>query len=71
MTGGARSRYELIVANQSIEIVDHTIAEVVLFWDCTRPQLRRMREAIIADLDRLGPDEFLREWATMEPTDFG
>lgn len=71
MTPSARARFELIVTRGSIEILDHTSAEVVLFWDCTRPQLRRMREAIIADLDRLSADEFLREWATMEPTDFG
>jgi hypothetical protein len=66
----ARSQYELIVTRLSIEIVDRTSAEAVLFWDCTRPQLRKMREALIADLDRLSAEEFLREWATMEPTDF-
>lgn len=70
MSESARTRYELIVTRLSIEIVDHTSAEVVLFWDCTRPQLRKMREALIADLDRLSAEEFLREWATMEPTDF-
>ncbi|MEI2702357.1 MAG: hypothetical protein V9E83_08150 [Baekduia sp.] len=70
MPATARSRYELIVTNRSIEIVDHTSAEAVLFWDCTRTQLRRMREAIIADLDRLSPDDFLHEWASIEPTDF-
>jgi len=71
MTESARSRYELIVTGNSIEILDLVSAEAVLFWDCTRSQLRRMREAIIADLDRLSAEEFLREWATMEPTDFG
>lgn len=70
MPATARSRYELIVTNRSIEIVDHTSAEAVLFWDCTRTQLRRMREAIIADLDRLGAEEFIGEWTGMEPTDF-
>lgn len=70
MPATARSRYELIVTNRSIEIVDHTSAEAVLFWDCTRTQLRRMREAIIADLDRLTADEFLHEWASVEPADF-
>lgn len=71
MSGSARERYELQVARGSIEIVDRTTAEAVLFWDCTRPQLRRMREAIIADLDRLDADAFIREWATALPADFG
>ncbi len=70
MSESARTRYELIVTKLSVEIVDRTSAEVVLFWDCTRPQLRRMREALIADLDRLSAEEFLRAWTTMEPTDF-
>lgn len=70
MSGSARDRYELRVARGSIEIVDRTNAEAVLFWDCTRPQLRRMREAIIADLDRLDDEDFIREWATCLPTDF-
>lgn len=70
MSGSARDRYELQVARGSIEIVDRTTAEAVLFWDCTRPQLRRMREAIIADLDRLDADAFIGEWTGMEPTDF-
>jgi len=71
MSTGARTRYEIVVARQSIEVVDRDTAEAVLFWDCTRSQLRRMREKLIADLDRLDSEEFLREWATMEPTDFG
>jgi len=70
MSVSARTQYELIVTRLSIEIVDRTNAEVVLFWDCTRPQLRRMREALIADLDRLSAEEFLGMWATMQPTDF-
>ena len=70
MSSSARERYELQVARGSIEIVDRTTAEAVLFWDCTRPQLRRLREAIIADLDRLDAEAFLREWAIVEPTDF-
>lgn len=70
MSESARTRYELIATRISIEIVDRTSAEVVLFWDCTRPQLRKMREALIADLDRLGAEEFLHAWESVEPTDF-
>lgn len=71
MSRPARARYEMLVTNRSIEIVDLDTAEAILFWDCTRPQLRKMRELIIADLDRLPADEFLAAWAMAEATDFG
>ena len=44
--------------------------EGVLFWDCTSRQRRRMAEALIRDLDRLSPEEFLYEWAVAEPRQF-
>jgi hypothetical protein len=66
----ARSRYEVKVVRESIEVYDHAEGEVVLFWDCTPRQRRRMAEALIRDLDRLSPQEFLYEWAVAEPQQF-
>lgn len=66
----ARSRYEVLVVRDSIEVVDRDQGEGILFWDCTPRQRRRMQEALIRDLDRLSPEEFLYEWAVAEPSHF-
>jgi hypothetical protein len=66
----ARSRYEVLVVRDTIEVVDLDQGESVLFWDCTSRQRRRMNEALIRDLDRLSPEEFLYEWAVAEPRQF-
>lgn len=66
----ARSRYEVKVMRDSIEVVDLDAAEAVLFWDCTPRQRRRMAEALIRDLDRLTAQEFLYQWAVAEPEHF-
>ena len=66
----ARSRYEVLVDRDSIEVVDRDQGEGVLFWDCTPRQRRRMHEALIRDLDRLSPQEFLYHWAVAEPSHF-
>jgi hypothetical protein len=66
----ARRRYEVKVTGGSIEIVDLTDMEVVLFWDCRPKERRRMAEALIRDLDRMEPDEFLDRWCAAEPSDF-
>lgn len=67
----ARSRYEIKVVRDSIEVVDLDAGESILFWDCTPRQRRRMGEALIRDLDRLTPQEFLYQWAVAEPEHFG
>jgi hypothetical protein len=66
----ARSRYEVKVVRDTIEVVDLDEGEGVLFWDCTPRQRRRMAEALIRDLDRLSPQEFLYQWAGAEPRHF-
>jgi hypothetical protein len=66
----ARSRYEVLVSGDSIEVVDLDQGEGILFWDCTPRQRRRMHEALIRDLDRLSPQEFLYQWAVAEPQHF-
>ena len=66
----ARRRYEVKVGHGSIEILDLTDLEVVLFWDCRPKERRRMAEGLIRDLDRLEPDEFLRRWSSADPSDF-
>jgi hypothetical protein len=66
----ARSRYEIRVASGSIELVDLTDLEVVLFWDCRPKERRRMVEAMRYELDRLDADEFVHRWALVEPADF-
>jgi hypothetical protein len=67
----ARARYEVLVERDSIEVVDTDQGEGILFWDCTPRQRRRMHEALIRDLDRLSPQDFLYEWAVAEPSQFG
>jgi hypothetical protein len=66
----ARARYDVLVDRDSIEVVDRDQGEGVLFWDCTPRQRRRMHEALIRDLDRLSPQEFLYQWAVAEPSHF-
>ena len=66
----ARSRYEIKVVRDTIEVVDLNEGESVLFWDCTPRQRRRMAEALIRDLDRLSAQEFLYQWAVAEPEHF-
>jgi len=66
----ARTRYEIKVVRDSIEVVDLAEGEGVLFWDCTTRQRRRMHEALIRDLDRLSAEEFLYQWAVAEPEHF-
>jgi hypothetical protein len=66
----ARSRYEIKVVRDTIEVVDLTEGEAVFFWDCTPRQRRRMAEALIRDLDRLSPQDFLYQWAVAEPEHF-
>jgi hypothetical protein len=67
---GARSRYEVKVVRDSIEVFDHVEGESILFWDCTPRQRRRMAEALFHDLDRLDPAEFRYKWAVIEPQHF-
>jgi hypothetical protein len=67
----ARSRYEIKVVHDSIEVVDLDDGEVVLFWDCLPRERRRMSEALRADLVRLDPGAFLRRWSQARPEEFG
>jgi len=67
----ARARYAINVVRDTIEVVDIAEGEGVLFWDCTPRQRRRMTEALIRDLDRLSPEDFLYQWAVAEPEHFG
>ena len=67
----ARSRYEVKVVRDSIEVVDLDDGEVVLFWDCLPRERRRMTEALRADLVRLDPASFLERWSRARPEDFG
>lgn len=55
----------------SVELVDLDDGEVVLFWDATPKQARRMAEALRADARRLPADELLARWASAEPRAFG
>jgi hypothetical protein len=66
----ARARYQVLVEHDSIEVVDLDQGEGIMFWDCTPRQRRRMAEALIRDLDRLSPHEFLYQWAVAEPQHF-
>ena len=67
----ARSRYEVKVVRDSIEVVDLDDGEVVLFWDCLPRERRRMAEALRADLVRMDPASFLARWSQARPEDFG
>ena len=58
----AKRRYDLKMTRgnpASIEIVDIEDGEVVLFWDCTSKESRRMEEALRHDLQTLGEQEFI------------
>ena len=66
----ARSRYEVLVSGDSIEVVDLDQGEGILFWDCTPRQRRRMAEALRHDLAHLDADEFRYKWAVIEPEHF-
>ena len=67
----ARQRYEVAVSGGSIEVVDLTDGEVVLFWDVRPKARRRMAEALRHDLGRLTPEAFLVRWTRADPADFG
>jgi hypothetical protein len=67
----ARSRYEIKVVHDSIEVLDLDDGEVALFWDCLPRERRRMAEALRADLVRMDAASFLRRWSQARPEDFG
>jgi hypothetical protein len=66
-----RTRYEVKAARDSIEVVDTTDGEVVLFWDVLPRERRRMLEALRHDVGRLDDAAFLERWTRARPEDFG
>ncbi|HEY6693420.1 MAG TPA: hypothetical protein VI006_11255 [Solirubrobacteraceae bacterium] len=49
-----------------VEVVEIDSGEVVLFWDTTPSQTRRLSRALKADLAQLGAGEFLTRWRRYE-----
>jgi hypothetical protein len=45
-----------------VEVVEIDSGEVVLFWDLSAVQARRLVRALREDLGRLDADAFLRAW---------
>jgi uncharacterized protein (AIM24 family) len=45
-----------------VEVVEVDSGEVVLFWDLTAVQARRLVRALREDLGQLDADEFLAAW---------
>jgi hypothetical protein len=69
----AKRRYEIKVIRSSpasVEVVDVADGEVVLFWDCSPKQARRMEEALRRDLVALTDEEFLDRWSQVDPSAF-
>ena len=58
----ARSRYEVKVVRESIEVYDHAEGEVVLFWDTIPGDTGKLARALRADLAQLDAAEFLSKW---------
>lgn len=65
-----KSRYDVVVARDTIEVIDLHDGEVVLFWDCRGKERRRMAEALRHDLGRLDDPAFLERWRRASPSDF-
>ena len=66
----AKRRYDIKVTRSnpaSIEVVDIEDGEVVLFWDCTPKDARRMEEALRLDLVTLNDASFIERWAEISP----
>lgn len=66
----AKRRYDIKVTRSnpaSIEVVDIEDGEVVLFWDCTPKDARRMEEALRHDLVTLDEAAFIERWAEISP----
>jgi hypothetical protein len=49
-----------------VEVVEIESGEVVLFWDTTPSQTRRLSRALKADLAQLDAGEFLTRWRRYE-----
>lgn len=61
----AKRRYDIKVTRSnpaSIEVVDIEDGEVVLFWDCTPKDARRMEQALRHDLVVLEEQPFIERW---------
>lgn len=61
----AKRRYDIKVTRSnpaSIEVVDIEDGEVVLFWDCTPRDARRMEQALRHDLVALEEQAFIERW---------
>lgn len=61
----AKRRYDIKVTRSnpaSIEVVDIEDGEVVLFWDCTPKDARRMEQALRHDLVVLEAQPFIDRW---------
>jgi hypothetical protein len=65
-----KTRYDVRVGRDSIEVLDLTDGEVVLFWDCPPKARRRMAEALRHDLGRLDDPVFLERWRRADPQQF-
>ena len=66
----AKRRYDIKVTRSnpaSIEVVDIEDGEVVLFWDCTPKDARRMEEALRHDLVTADEAEFIARWSDIQP----
>jgi hypothetical protein len=66
----AKRRYDIKVNRSnpaSIEIVDIEDGEVVLFWDCTPKNARRMEAALRHDLVALDEKAFIERWEDITP----
>jgi len=63
----ANRAYELRVTRDTVEVVELSEGEVVLFWDTAPSETRRLARALRADLAQLEAEAFVERWRAYEP----
>jgi hypothetical protein len=65
----AKAVYRLIVARDTVEVVDIADGETVLLWDLRPGQVRRFARAVREDLNTLAAEDFFARWSGIEGPD--
>ena len=65
----AKAAYRLIVARDTVEVVDIADGETLLLWDLAPGRVRRFARAVREDLNTLEAEDFLARWTARAADD--
>jgi hypothetical protein len=62
----AKAAYRLIVARDTVEVVDIADGETLLLWDLAPSGVRRFARAVREDLNAMDAEDFRARWSAVQ-----